>query len=170
VGVNKKIKIMENKQRSKIIPNTNYSIYVDGTLINNKTGKVVKFSRDTDGYMRVKIYTNGKIKSVSQHRILAEAFIPNTMGKKEVNHKNGNKQDNRLENLEWSTRSENMIHCYRELGRKPKSTKTKFVMNPFTGVIYSSVTEAASALGISQGHLSKMLRGFHNNYTNLILC
>ncbi len=159
---------MEKEQR-KTIPDTNYSICVDGTLINNKTGKVVKFHRDSDGYMITKIYTNGKAKGISQHRALAEAFISNTMGKKEVNHKNGNKQDNRLENLEWCSKSENMTHCYRELGRKP-FTSAKFVMNPSTGVVYRSITEAALASGISQSHLYRMLTGCRNNYTNLILC
>jgi hypothetical protein len=159
---------MENKKQSSVIPNTNYSICIDGTLINNKTGKVKKFTKDTNGYMKTQIWTNGEKKNITQHRILAEAFIPNPMSKKEINHKNGNKQDNRIENLEWCSRSENMTHCYRELG-KAAFKPTKFVMNPSTGVVYSSVTEAASVLGISRSYLSNMLRGFQNNHTNLIL-
>ena len=52
------------------------------------------------------------------HRIVALAFLPNPENKKFVNHKNGNKSDNTVENLEWVTKSENELHCVRVLGRK----------------------------------------------------
>jgi hypothetical protein len=59
-----------------------------------------------DGYPTIQI----KRKSVSVHRMVAEAFIPNPDNRPEVNHINGIKNDNRVENLEWATHSENMLH------------------------------------------------------------
>ncbi len=57
------------------------------------------------------------------HRVVAKAFIDNTFNKPTVNHINGIKNDNRLENLEWATRSEQSIHSYRVLGQKPPNIR-----------------------------------------------
>lgn len=64
------------------------------------------------GYMRVGFCKNGKMSSHSVHRLVAIAFISNKENKQEVNHINGNKSDNRVENLEWCTPKENMDHAY----------------------------------------------------------
>lgn len=69
-----------------------------------------------NGYLAVNLYKNGKCKHFYIHRLVAEAFIPNSDGKFYVNHINANKQDNVVGNLEWCTQSENILHCSR-LGR-----------------------------------------------------
>jgi hypothetical protein len=68
--------------------------------------------RGSHKYHSVDLYANGKRFSRYVHRLVAETFIPNPDNKGEVNHINGVKDDNRVENLQWSTRSENMKHAY----------------------------------------------------------
>lgn len=70
-----------------------------------------------NGYCFVCLCKNNSLKYPHIHRLVALAFIPNPEKKSQVNHKNGIKNDNRLENLEWSTPSENGLHSFRKLGR-----------------------------------------------------
>jgi hypothetical protein len=68
------------------------------------------------GYVYVMLQKNGSKKTCRVHRLLAEAFIPAVAGKSIINHINGVKDDNRIENLEWCTVSENTSHAYHSLG------------------------------------------------------
>lgn len=76
-----------------------------------KTPRILKLTPYPNGYLRVDLHYNGAVKSASVHRLVAEAFIPNPDGKPEVNHINGDKTDNHVENLEWATRTENVQHA-----------------------------------------------------------
>ena len=83
-------------------------------------GRILSTNRLTrDGYRRVSLSKEGKPKEFRVNRLVAETFIPNPENKPTVNHKNGNKLDNRVENLEWMTREENMQHAYDNGLKKP---------------------------------------------------
>lgn len=77
-----------------------------------KPGLILKTFDNGRGYRYISLYKNGKTRNFSQHSLMAKAFIPNPENKPQVNHINGRKSDNRLENLEWVTLSEQMIHAY----------------------------------------------------------
>ena len=74
-------------------------------------------------YSYIKFRKINKTYSFSIHRLVAQAFIPNPENKKEVNHINWIKDDNRIENLEWCTRSENLKHRFKELWQKSNFLK-----------------------------------------------
>jgi len=85
----------------------NYIVYSDGSVWSKRKSKFIH-TKNKDGYLVIVL--DGKTKR--HHRILAECFIQNTENKLCVNHKNGIKNDNRLENLEWSTQKENVNHAW----------------------------------------------------------
>lgn len=100
---------------------TNYENYQVSNLgrvrsIKNKNNILeyiyLKPSNDGKGYSQVVLYANKKTKTYKVHRIVANMFIDNIENKATVNHINGIKSDNKVENLEWSTRSENTKHKY----------------------------------------------------------
>ena len=87
---------------------TNYRIYDDGKVMNEKTGKYYK-GTIRNGYRWFDLRWKNKKYARSQHRLLAEAFIPNPNHLPYVHHKNNNRLDNNLKNLEWVTASENNL-------------------------------------------------------------
>lgn len=87
-----------------------------------KPGQVRKAQVTPKGYLRLALVRDGAQRNHMVHRVVAEAFIPNPDGKPEVNHRDGNKTNNAVTNLEWSTPSENQIHAY-ETGLKESSVK-----------------------------------------------
>ena len=99
---------------------TDYFVTNDGKIYREK---IIKPTPDKDGYEIVSLWKNNKRKSFRVHRMVAELYLPNPHNKPQVNHKDGNKTNNKLENLEWATASENNKHKYRIL--KSKHPKTK---------------------------------------------
>ena len=75
--------------------------------------KIIKISLHKRGYLNIILWKDGIIKNFKPHRLVAEAFIPNPNNLSQVNHINGDKTDNRADNLEWCSGSENQLHSFR---------------------------------------------------------
>ncbi|WP_373742375.1 NUMOD4 motif-containing HNH endonuclease, partial [Jeotgalibaca porci] len=106
-------------------------------------GRILKPSCNKKGYLRVNLCKNGMVKSKRAHRLVAEAFIPNPKGFLEINHKDENKSNNRVENLEWCTREYNNTYGTRIERTVQKQLKKVRAVNIKTGeaVTFNSVKE-----------------------------
>lgn len=94
---------------------------------------LTEFPKDRDGYCRCSVQKlDGTWTSQPVHRLVAKAFIPNVENKQAVNHIDGNRQNNKVENLEWVTPKENVIHSFRfGLRRKCKQVPRKTILTDF---------------------------------------
>jgi len=97
----------------KQIGKTKYSVTKSGKIINNNTGRVLKLHNNGNGYSKVTLTVMGVQIQKNVHRLVAMHYVDNPENKKQVNHKNGIKSDNRASNLEWVTNSENQIHAHK---------------------------------------------------------
>lgn len=119
--------------------------------------RILKQITNTNGYMAVDLHKDGTRSPKRVHRLVATAFIPNPHNKPEVNHKDGNKKNNTVDNLEWCTSSYNTKHAYRNgLVNKDEQKKGVIVYKRYGE--YKSITEASEALGVALGSLSRAIR------------
>lgn len=136
---------------------SDYTITEDGKVINNRTGRHVKPQPNGKGYYRVSI--GGKLRFV--HRLVAEMYVPNPDNKPQVNHIDGDKTNNRADNLEWVTNGENRQHAINNKlhprGEKHPGSKltwddVEFIRsNPD-----KTITELANMLGVSRSTVSSV--------------
>lgn len=84
-----------------------------------RPGRILKATSGSNRYLTVDLYGNGEHRMMLVHRLVAKAFLPHDPERLEVNHKNGIRHDNRVENLEWVTCSENHRHAFRSGLRTP---------------------------------------------------
>ena len=135
-----------------------YFVTRNGEVFSSKSGSLKRLKgSSSEGYRLTVFCVNGQITRKLTHRIVAEMFIPNPENKPQVNHINGIRHDNRVENLEWATNSENSIHAYKFLGKKPPHPKKVVCVD--TGVIYNSIMEASRASGVRRTSIQMVLRG-----------
>ena len=149
----------------------NYKVSTLGRVMNIKTGKILTPYTTKNGYQIVNPSRGGVSSNLYVHRLVAEAFIPTDDTDLQVNHINGIKSDNRLDNLEWCTSSENHLHRSRTLGIKSSADHMskmrdlaakahyKQVKCVETDVIYKSCVEAAKAINRSPTSIWQALSG-----------
>lgn len=140
-----------------------YKVSNLGNLKSKARGKnwnTLKSNYGYSGYLSVGLYKNKKASNFRLNRLVAEAFIPNLENKPVVNHINGIKWDNRVENLEWATHSENGIHAYEKLNKIAKGSGGKIVYKyntngEFLGK-YRSAVKAGQSENIKGGTVSQV--------------
>lgn len=115
----------------------------------------LKQEKLNSGYFVVQLSKNGKKKAMTVHRLVACAFLGES--KLDVNHKDGNKHNNRVDNLEYMSRSANIEHSYRVLGKYERISKKVICVE--TGEIFNSMREAGRKMGINPISIGHVLAG-----------
>lgn len=155
----------------KIKQNQSYSINEFGEVRNDLTGRIKRtFVNKRNGYECVDLWKDNKSTKFTIHRLLAEAFIPNPTNKPTVDHKDGNRLNNSLDNLRWATYSEQnsrfdtvgvrsqsvrVIH-YKE--KRRKSGGHEEWLEKDTEMYFDKISDVAKYFGVSIGNISSMLK------------
>lgn len=126
-----------------------------------KHGKI-KIFLPSNGYVRVELYRNCEFKRIFVHRLVGFAFIPNPDNKPFINHKNGIRNDNRVENLKWCTHSENQKYTA-DVFKKGLTKIHQFTMNGEFIRSYESIKLASGLTGISNAQITTTLRRNHKS-------
>ena len=123
--------------------------------------RILKTCKTVKGYLYVYLYKDGKAKWYRIHRLVATAFCENPEGYTEVNHKDENKQNNCMENLEWCSRQYNNTYNGRAKKVAEKQSKPVIAIEKRTGLIveFASTHEAERKLGIAHQNICACLRG-----------
>lgn len=135
---------------------TDYSISSQGQVRKDKTNYILSQSLQMD-YFHVTLLIKGKQKRMRVHRLVAETFLENNQNKQYVNHINGIKQDNRVENLEWSTPSQNTQHAVSMglMGHHRKKPVIQYNLDGQEMMTFQSASEAARQTGGSQSKITQ---------------
>ena len=140
------MKPTKNMEQWKPI-NHKFEISSCGNVRNINTKQFIKYQL-RDGYPRIRLSKTDDIKTIVIHREVAKAFILNPLNKPQVNHIDGNKLNNNIENLEWVTNKENIRHAHKSGLTKPSIGKNKprLILNLETGIYYNSLIQAAKTV------------------------
>lgn len=149
----------------KWIPAKGYSKYEVsnlGNIKNSKTGRVIKTSVNSRGYIQTCIRDDKKRQHTIQvHRLIADSFYDGDHSELDVNHIDGNKLNNRIGNLEFCTRQENIQHAF-ELGlrKPPRQTRIRVLE---TGKVYESIRECARDINGDPAAVRRCLLGIEGS-------
>lgn len=139
-----------------LFPNS-YEVSNLGNVRNKRTGKILTPYISETGYLKVKLCENNIRKNERVHRLVALAFLDNPSKYPEVNHKDGNKSNNTIGNLEWCNRQYNQHDWMKRNNFTPKGRPPKKVK--CGGLLFDSVQKCADYYGVSRFTMSKWLNG-----------
>lgn len=141
---------------------------------NTGTIRELKPGADPKGYLKTMVLIDGKYKTVKIHRLVASAFIPNPEGKPQVNHKDGNKNNNSVGNLEWVSNMDNAHHAinnglfsnsYDAAAAANEKRKRPVIATDESGkqLVFDSIAEASRQLNVGRRHVQSVLNGKRNH-------
>lgn len=149
-----------------------YAISNMGNLKNLRTNHILKPSTNKDGYKSVLLSKNGKKMSIRVHRLVALYFLENPNKYPDINHKNGIKDDNRAENLEWCSKSMNVKHAYdNNLIKTTYSNRDILVYDKETGehlFTFESVSQCSKMLNLNDSSIYRVLKGRNSHHKGFI--
>lgn len=142
----------------------NYMISNLGNVYSKRSKRLLKLALKKSGYMYVGLSDiNKKLNHLRVHRLVAEAFIPNPDGLPEVNHKDEDKTNNRVDNLEWCTSKYNANYGTRNMKLQNRKSVSVRALDPNSNRVigtYRSMTEASrSIVGANVAHISQCCSG-----------
>jgi hypothetical protein len=154
-----------------MVRSTESRVLINKKLFIKKRIKVLKLTKTKGGYLAVTIGIKNNKKTYLTHRLVAIHFLENEFFKKCVNHKDLNKTNNNVLNLEWTTHKENTIHFFKKgnpYNRFGKNNgRSKKIIDLKTLIIYDTINDAIKTVDFSQPYLSMMLSGKRKNKTSL---
>ena len=148
----------------KHLKDLNINVREDGVITRYNGKKFFEFKPNIcpKGYHRIQFMALGRRVTTSAHRLVAIAFIPNPENKTDVNHKDGNKNNNHVSNLEWATRKENMAHASKNgLMSTPKVKDQIYYMSKAIRLLLDvgwSKTQVALAFNTSESSITQIVR------------
>lgn len=146
-----------------------YKINRQGKVVRIKDNKVMGEYKDRAGYIFCKLTKNGVGRTELKHRLIAKAFIPNPNNLPEINHKDENKENNSIENLEWCDRKYNMNYgtCVKRASRKKEKKVCCYDMNLNLVKVYNSIKETSKD-GYEPKHVSDVALRKRRTHKNMI--
>ena len=153
------------KEKFILLPfDTKYAISNFGNIINVKNGNKLKTRINIHGYVEVQLSTDGIKKNYRIHRLVGLMFLENDLNKPYINHKDGNKLNNCVSNLEWCSAKENDEHARtNNLKQQNKPIKAISIETNET-MVFESLSECARYFNTNKGTIHRVLSGKRNKY------